>query len=65
MYFREVFVGEVVSEEELGVEIGKVFDDNFKDFESEFWVGFAETYKTVHVGLMHAQRAKFVRVVLF
>lgn len=60
-----MFFWEVVSKEEFCVEIGKIFDDNLKDFESEFWVGFAETYKTVHVGLMHAQRAKFVRVVLF
>lgn len=64
-YLGKVFVRKVVSEEEFCVKIGKVFDDNLKDFESEFGVGLAETYKTIHVSLMHVQRAEFVGIVLF
>ncbi len=51
-----MFVGEVVSEKKLSIKIGKIFDDDFEDFESEFGVGFTEKNKTIDVSLMHGER---------
>jgi hypothetical protein len=56
MYLWEMFVGEVVSKKELGIKIGKIFDDDLKDFESEFGVGFTKENKTIDVSLMHVER---------
>jgi len=59
-----MFVGEVVSEKKLSIKIGKIFDDDFEDFESEFGVGFTEKNKTIDVSLMHGERTQLVGIVL-
>ena len=56
MYLWEMFVREVVSKKELSIKIGKIFDDDFEDFESEFGVGFTKENKTIDVSLMHVER---------
>lgn len=51
-----MFVWELVSKKELSIKIGKIFDDDFEYFKSEFGVGFTKENKTIDVSLMHVER---------
>ena len=55
----------MISNKQLSVKIGEIFDDDFQELKSVLWEGFAKKYHAIQIRLMHAQRTQLVRIVLF